>query len=108
MKVNIIRGQNQIGGFIVEISTDKTTIVFAVGINLDERDHIEVPKIEGVFCGEKQYEAVFVSHYHSDHIGLLDHLLADIPVYMGEKAYDVFKAACDYRKNVHRFRLRYM
>ena len=97
MIVNIIRGQNQIGGSIIEISTDKTKIVFDVGINLDEREEIEIPKIDGLFCGKKKCDAIFISHYHSDHIGLLDYVLDDIPIYMGEKAYKIVKAANEYR-----------
>ena len=97
MKINIIRGQNQIGGSIIEISTDKTKIVFDVGINLDENEKIEIPQIEGLFCGEKKYDAVFVSHYHSDHIGLLDYIVKGIPVYMGERAFRIVEAANDYR-----------
>lgn len=97
MIVNIIRGQNQIGGSIIEISTDKTKIVFDVGINLDESAEIEIPKIDGLFCGKKKYDAIFISHYHSDHIGLLDYILEDIPIYMGERAYKIVKAANEYR-----------
>ena len=97
MKINIIRGQNQIGGSIIEISTDKTKIVFDVGINLDESEEIEIPKIDGLFCGKKKYDAIFISHYHSDHIGLLDYVLDDIPIYMGERAYKIVKAANEYR-----------
>ena len=97
MKINIIRGQNQIGGSIIEISTDKTKIVFDAGINLDEGEKVEIPEIDGLFCGEKKYDAVFVSHYHSDHIGLLGYILKDIPVYMGEKAFEIVKAANDYK-----------
>ena len=93
MKINIIRGQNQIGGSIIEISTDKTKIVFDVGINLDESEEIEIPEIDGLFCGKKKYDAVFISHYHSDHIGLLDYIVEDIPIYMGERAYKIVKAA---------------
>lgn len=97
MKINIIRGQNQIGGSIIEISTGKTKIVFDVGINLDESDKIEIPKIDGLFCGKKKYDAVFISHYHSDHIGLLDYIVEEIPIYIGERAYKIIKAANEYR-----------
>ena len=97
MKINIIRGQNQIGGSIIEISTDKTKILFDAGINLDDNEEIEVPEIDGLFCGEKNYDAVFASHYHSDHIGLLDYVLKDIPIYMGKRAYKIVEAANEYR-----------
>ena len=36
MIINIHRGQNQIGGSIIEISDDKTRLFFDIGINLDE------------------------------------------------------------------------
>ena len=97
MKINIIRGQNQIGGSIIEISTDNTSIVFDAGINLDEGEQIKVPQIDGLFCGEKKYDAVFVSHYHSDHIGLLDYIVKGIPIYMGRRAYKIVEAASEYR-----------
>lgn len=97
MKIHIHRGQNQIGGSIIEISTDKTRLFFDIGINLTENENIEVPQIEGLFCGEKRCDGVLISHYHSDHIGLIPSLLDSIPIYMGEKAFDVFKASANYR-----------
>ncbi len=97
MKINIIRGQNQIGGSIIEISTLKTKLIFDIGMNLDEEE-AKVPEIDGLFVGEKKYDAVFISHYHSDHIGLVEKVLNDIPVYIGKKAYKVVKAAREYRK----------
>jgi ribonuclease J len=96
MKINIIRGQNQIGGSIIEISTEYTRVIFDIGINLDEQSNIEVPQIEGLFCGEPSYSAVFVSHYHYDHIGLLEYVLDGIPIYIGKQAYDISRAAVEY------------
>lgn len=97
MKIHIHRGQNQIGGSIIEISTDNTRIFLDIGIELDENNEIEVPQIEGLFCGKKNCDAVIISHYHSDHIGLADYLLPEIPVFMGSDAYKVIKAAYNYR-----------
>lgn len=97
MNITIIRGQNQIGGSIVLIETDTTKIYFDVGINLDESTRVEVPQIEGLFYGQKDCNGVFISHYHSDHIGLLPSLLPDIPIYMGEKAYNIYATAANYR-----------
>lgn len=97
MKIHIHRGQNQIGGSIIEISSKEARIFLDIGIELDENSDIEMPQIDGLFCGKKDCDAVFISHYHSDHIGLVDYLLPDIPVYMGNKAYKVMKAASDYR-----------
>ncbi len=97
MKIHIHRGKNQIGGSIIEISSKEARIFLDIGIELDENSEIEIPQIDGLFCGKKDCDAVFISHYHSDHIGLVDYLLPDIPVYIGEKAYKVMKAASDYR-----------
>ena len=97
MKVIIHRGQHQIGGSIIEIKTDTTKIIFDIGINLDENTKFEYPVIDGLFTGKKAYDAVFISHYHTDHIGLVDQLLSDIPVYMGERAYRILQASNKYR-----------
>lgn len=97
MNIKIHRGQNQIGGSIIEVSSDIARVILDVGVELDENKEIKVPQIKGLFCGNPDCDAVFVSHYHSDHIGLVDYLLPKIPVYMGNKAYKVMRAACDYR-----------
>lgn len=99
MRVKIHRGQNQIGGSIIEIAADHARIILDVGIELNESAHPVVPEIEGLFCGEPRYNAVFVSHYHSDHVGLAEKILPNIPIYMGEKAFDIMKTLKEYREN---------
>lgn len=96
MKINILRGQDQIGGSIIEISTATTRLILDAGVELDEGEQIMIPEIGGLFSGEKAYDAVFVSHYHADHMGLLNHVLKGIPIYMGEKAYRIASAASEY------------
>lgn len=108
MRINILRGQNQIGGSIIEISDDKTRLFFDIGINLDESDEVEVPEIDGLFCGAPNCDGVFISHYHSDHLGLTDKLLDGIPVFMGEKAYEIITAAADYREKQLSFKPHYI
>jgi len=98
MHIHIHRGQNQIGGSVIEISTNTSKLIFDAGTELDETEQINIPQIEGLFVGQKNYDAVFVSHYHSDHTGLLNYLVNDIPVYMGEKAFNILKSAYEYRK----------
>lgn len=97
MIVNVHRGQNQIGGSIIEISTENTKVIFDVGSNLEESDEIEVPQIEGLFCGDAAYDAVFVSHYHGDHIGLLPYVLEEIPIYMGRQSANIVEAESKYK-----------
>ena len=96
MKITVHRGQNQIGGSIIEVSTESTRVVFDVGINLDETECVKIPAIEGLFQGKPLYDAVIISHYHSDHIGLLNYLLGGIPIYIGKQAFSVVQAASSY------------
>jgi len=97
VKICVHRGQNQIGGSIIEISTSNTRIFLDVGIELDESEKIAVPEIEGLFGRNKNCDAILISHYHSDHIGLLEFVLPEIPIYMGEKAFEIYRASAGYR-----------
>lgn len=91
MEVNIIRGGNQIGGSIIEVASERTRIALDVGGELGETEPI-APAVDGLFRGNASFNAVLISHYHGDHIGLLDQVIESIPVYMGEKAYAVYEA----------------
>jgi len=107
MKITIHRGQNQIGGSIIEVSSDTTRIIFDAGSELEDRVPV-APKIEGLFYGKALYNAVFISHYHGDHLGLCDKILPDIPVYIGRAAANVTNAARNYgRKPEYRFAVYY-
>lgn len=98
MRIKIHRGQHQIGGSIIEISTNKTRLIFDIGIRLNESSKVEVPKIDGLFSDGKKYDGIFVSHYHIDHIGLLSYVEDNIPIYIGKTAFSIVKASSDYRK----------
>jgi ribonuclease J len=97
MKINIIRGKNQIGGNIVEISTAKTKIILDVGLELDDEKNKTLPDVEGLF-GYKGFDAIFISHYHGDHLGLAYSTHKDIPLYMGEKSAKIIQASDAYKK----------
>lgn len=98
MHIRIIRGQNQIGGNIIEVGTESTKIILDVGIELDEKIP-DVPLVNGLFQGEANYNAVLISHYHGDHIGLINNILPNISIFMGEKAYNVYKTSMEYLNN---------
>ena len=87
MEINIIRGQNQIGGSIIEISSKNIKIILDIGSNLEDKE-IVVPEIDGLL----------ISHYHGDHIGLATRILPEIPIYMGEKSYEIHKVTREYIK----------
>ena len=95
MEINIIRGQNQIGGSIIEISSKSTKIILDIGSNLEDKE-IVVPEIEGLFEGEAKYDGVLISHYHGDHVGLATRILPEIQIYMGEKSYEIYKVSNEY------------
>jgi ribonuclease J len=96
MKIQIHRGQNQIGGNIIEIATGSTKILFDVGLELDDEKNKELPPIVGLF-DYKGYDAVFISHYHGDHMGLAYDVYKDIPIYMGENSFKIVKASDVYK-----------
>ena len=97
MNITIHRGQNQIGGSIIEVSTETTKIILDVGLELDDDRNSEFPKIEGLF-DSPSFDAVFISHYHGDHMGLAYYIDKSIPLYIGEATYKIVKAADEYKK----------
>lgn len=104
MQITIHRGLNQIGGNVVEIATAKTKILFDAGLELEsieeqECETTESPELDfNRLLSECDYSAVFVSHYHADHVGLLKDAGKLPPVYMGKMAYKLFKATEEYKK----------
>ena len=96
MRINVIRGQNQIGGSIIEVASSDTKIILDLGGNMHEnRLRPYVPSISGLFQGSPAFAGIFISHYHFDHAGLVKYACRDIPVYMGAAAYSVLKAEAD-------------
>jgi ribonuclease J len=88
VKLKIHRGTNQIGGNIVEIVTDQTAeqtkIFLDCGMNLpplDNRRWADTMEIDGLTRGASDCDALFVTHYHSDHCGLMSRVNEDIPIY---------------------------
>lgn len=53
--------------------------------------------IPGVTEGTPDCDAVFFTHYHGDHTGLINQILPSIPLYMGATAIEIFNT---YRKRV--------
>lgn len=75
---------DQIGGCVTLISTDTTKICIDFGENLPGSKHKEALEVEGLTSGEVQYDAVFFTHYHGDHIGRFNKILPGIPLYMSQ------------------------
>lgn len=75
---------DQIGGCVTLISTDTTKICIDFGENLPGSKYKEALEVEGLTSGEVQYDAVFFTHYHGDHIGWFNKILPGIPLYMSQ------------------------
>ena len=94
MKVKIIKGTKQIGGCITEISTDKSKIIIDFGNDLEEKN--EVFELEGLTKGKGGYDAVFITHSHKDHIGLINKIVVDVPIYVEENALKIHNLTCEF------------
>jgi ribonuclease J len=97
-EITIHRGTNAIGGSCIEIKSGKTRIIFDLGKPLMENGGGEIdennlnnpsienkilPNLKGLYKNDKpDIEAVFISHAHHDHCGLLNRINPEIPVYM--------------------------
>lgn len=90
MKIKVHRGLDQIGGCITEISTDTSRIFIDFGQNLPGNGEPTTPEedeamVKEIFAqNKKQYEAVFYTHGHEDHVGLFEYIPEDVSQYMSE------------------------
>lgn len=96
MDVKVLRGERQIGGNIIEVSTATTRILLDVGLELNEENQ-KLPDIDGLF-DNASYDAVFISHYHGDHLGLAYYIDKSIPLYIGEDSYKIVRTTDEYKR----------
>ena len=106
MNIEIHRGTHQIGGTCIELTSGKTRILLDLGMPLNDKDgndfprdplkdqsigdlkksHI-LPKINGLYEDEESdFDAIFISHSHGDHYGLVHLSHPNIPIYMSPGA----------------------
>jgi len=85
--LKIHRGTHQIGGCVTEISTKTSKVFIDIGENLNENG-AKLPPIRGLTSlgGDPDKTALFLTHYHGDHIGMLGEVNDELPVYIGETA----------------------
>lgn len=111
MKLRILKGTNQIGGCITEIVSDKgTKIIIDLGEDLpdDNVSKCENPNIDGLTIGEKKYDAVFITHSHGDHIGLINYVLDDIDVYVEPASKRIYNLLSTFTYKKTRFKTKDM
>lgn len=100
MQVTIFRGSREVGGSCIEVQSGTTRIILDVGMPLfdENRDAFDgfalgrmttaeleangiAANVPGLFSGDRQPDAILLSHAHLDHVGLLKHTNPTIPVY---------------------------
>lgn len=94
MQVTVHRGTHQIGGCVTEIRSAHARIIIDFGGELPGADGTTPPdtmELDGLTRGTPQFEAVFLTHYHGDHVGLIQRILAPIPIYLGETALEIYR-----------------
>ncbi len=111
MQIKIHRGAKEIGGSCLEISTEKARILVDFGLPLVNDDGssfnfknitkfsceelIEqgvLPDIKGLYSDEGcDISAIFISHAHPDHFGLLKYINSKIKVFLSEVSYSIIK-----------------
>ena len=91
MKLTIHRGTNQIGGCVTEIESGGYKIFIDFGEQLSGTEKKELAPIDGLTCGDVSKSALFITHYHGDHIGRICDTVDDLPIFVGKTALEIFK-----------------
>ncbi len=95
MQVKIIRGTNQIGGCVTEITSSKgTKIIIDYGDNLNDEEQIIIPGLTKKDNLEPSYDGVIITHSHKDHIGCASLVKKDIPIYVNKEGMEIHNNLC--------------
>ena len=101
MKLTIHRGAEQIGGSIIEVTSKDIRLILDVGLplpNPDDDGHgalEQKPEVPGLWREDGSgppVTAIFISHIHADHCGLLHKVLPDLPVYLSPGSHSLLEA----------------
>jgi len=107
MQLKIHRGTKEIDGSCLEISTYKARILFDIGLPLignekpfnflkETKEELInkgiLPDIKGLYSDEDcEISAIFISHAHPDHFGLLKYINPNIKVFLSQVSYSIIK-----------------
>lgn len=92
----IHRGSQQIGGNCVELATQNSRILIDCGLPLDFEDQPKETQekiIEDAKEWTRDCDAIFLSHYHGDHYGLLYNASKGTKVYTSKETANLMKVS---------------
>ena len=89
MKITIHRGTDQIGGCVTEYEHNGYRLFVDFGEQLPGYKQSALSDIEGLTTGDLSKSALLVTHYHGDHIGCINKLPKELPIYIGELAKEI-------------------
>jgi len=104
VRIRIHRGTKEIGGTCIEMEAQGKRIALDVGLPLDAPDDPKeyenlLPQVPGFREPDESLLGVLISHPHMDHYGLARYLCPAVPIYIGQAAHNVMKAASTYVPN---------
>ena len=103
--ITIHRGTKQIGGSIIEITMGNTNVLVDLGSSLPGSQGLGDEEILNKIVAyhrrsiDHHIDAVFFTHYHGDHVGLMDKIPADIPIYMDSAMLAIMQTLHKYTGN---------
>jgi ribonuclease J len=96
VQVKIHRGAHEIGGSCVEVESHGSRIVLDVGkpLGAEWNEQVPLPLVRGLADGsDPSLAGLLISHPHMDHYGLIDQVDARVPLFIGQEATALLKAA---------------
>lgn len=86
MKAKIYRGTKEIGGTCIELTASNGKILWIdLGTPLDTKN----PNVDYT---KNKLDALLISHPHKDHVGLMEMVGKNVPIYIGELSLDLINA----------------
>ena len=98
MEIKILKGTHQIGGCITVIQTRTTKIIVDFGEDLTQEGKNTFEKKE-LLKEVSDADAVFITHSHLDHAGLVNIIPKNIPIYMEKNTKPILDIGSDFRIN---------